>query len=299
MKISQLFLILFMSSIPTIGFAQVPVGFNPPELNDAFNVGRVVVFPTVKHTVWYSPTAFSSEFKCFSGTSSKVCALKVFNYLSDEEFNSLKKIPSSDQSMTYFRDIEVGVVSEIDEQMTVPDALQSTPPMLMKTLAMSNDFQYAQAMSRVSGTDAYRLQLQYENEGLGFFRSTFRVSGEWTEDYISIDNTSKMVSVLKELSVEPRSLPEIRKKIIQAIKASPMKLKNFSNEEAVILAYRQIVVKMLGKKGDGRYVVSAGEIDKIGSSFLVVNESQPMALKCTAELVLKKGAAAVTRCEKE
>jgi len=295
MKTKILLSLLCLSSV-ALAYADED---NLPDLNQPQTEGRLAIFPTNQNVVWFAPMAFSSNLDCTPPSSSgeRACFVRIYNRITDQEQAAMQHFVKAGQVVGGFRDVD-SIVHSVNESFSdLNSQLQTGVPMLLKTLVMDNRNTYASIALRVNSPNYKSLSQAYEEDGLGKFVSEVHFSGEYTGDYIAIQETSILRRALENLASNPVSLTETKNALKNALKASSLSLNNYSVDEANTIAVSHLVKDYFTLGRQGRLYVRNDQLSSLPAVLVVLNEtSSAVDAHCIATLELKKDATSTIKC---
>jgi len=193
-------------------------------------------------------------------------------------------------------DFENYLVKDIQESFKMNDQFATSNHMSMKNLTLSETNQYGMATVRVDAQTAKELEEKYQNEGLGSFDYSFHLMGDWTDEYVYVQDSSTIVSELVSLKGKTFYLRDISKKLKEAIAISDIRTQGLSPLEAKQLVYRFVLNRILVMAGYGKYYVSASALENVKTKLVILDEKQRFSNFCSGSLNLKKGALSKLEC---
>jgi hypothetical protein len=278
---------------PSLALAGAGAGL--PELSGQTNVGRVILFKSLAGVSWFSPTAFSSKLSC----TGKTCIVRVFNALSPDEAAKMDALGTGSDALniTYFSDIDSGIVSNISEQVTGLPNYVETNSMMLKTMRLSDNSPYATIALR--GDAFARVAQDYANAGVGTFELRFNLRGQKTNAFLSIRDGQCLKTLLLAKKDGGMYYRKVRDLANQAIINCGLRSMGYDPIDASDTAVFHITEELFTYQGlFSGYVVNEKAVNEIGQSYVIYNlADSPQTLSCVAQLVLKDGATPSVECK--
>jgi hypothetical protein len=270
---------------------------NLPDLGQMATIGNVALFPTQQRVVWFAPMDFSSNLDCPSSNSGASCVLRVFNRMPQDEISQLNTYVKPGQVAGGFRDVD-SIVQSVEEHFDdLNPILAPGKQMILKSLVLDDRMMYAGVGLRVDLKDLKALSDSYETTGLGKFVSQVHFTGQYTGDYLAIEDTSEMSKLLQSLSDNPLSLQDTKSAIRKALAASTLTKGDYSDDEATTIATSFLIQDYFSLGRGGLLRPKMALVNGAPKKLVLVNEvSEPVAATCTATLELKKGAVSTVVC---
>lgn len=296
---TQLVSLLFViSSLSAPAFAE---GLNLPEAGSPAQAGRILAFPSVKGVTWFLASGLSSTLDCSGGGfSNRVCSVKVFNTVTDKEEAALRALTPAWGQFDGFRDFNTNIVTSIDERFeSLAAPLDQAHPLIMRTLAVSNQSPYASLLVRISTGDGDVLQKAYDTVGLGNFVSEVTLRGESTETYLALREIDAIRDVLNRcVSSGGMKGSALKAALKSALNQVQLVRQGLEADEAQIVAYEQVLRTFFKLAGRGRYQVRQDRLPLLQEGYVIVDETYaPVTMKCRIVLPLKKNAVSTAACQ--
>jgi hypothetical protein len=280
-------------------------GLNLPEVGQPTPAGRLMAFPSSKGMTWFLASGLSSTMDCTpapQGVLNRVCTVRVYNTVTDEEVNALKALTPSWAQYNGFRDFNSNIVSSIDDRFeSLSGELATGSPMYMKTLGISNQAPYASMMVRVGVREGESLLNSYQNEGVGEFVSEVEIQGEWTETYLALHGVAPIQQVLNRCHNSGGMKGSVLKQALKdAIAQTTLAREGLEPDEARAIALDHLLENFFVLDGRNHYQVKLNHGADVVEGWVVVDETySPTPMRCKAVLPLKKGAVGTVTCALE
>jgi hypothetical protein len=292
---------LIMCSVISISvsFAQGTQS-NLPNVADTLTIGRLTAFVSPRGTTWFFPAALLSHLKCLdvpAGSKSRVCTLTVTNALLDNEKSELSVLGGKTGGVvTHFTDLEP-FVKNIDESFYNLPKFVTATPLLLRTLRLGPpNLSYASFSQRFSIDQADQLLTAYKGSGIGSFQVIVKFDGERTNGFVGLRDMAALTKRLDSLGAQ-FTYSEFHSAVNETLQTQLVNSGNVDLNSAAVLAEFFIRNNCIQLDTNGKYSVRQIRKECTSKFAEVYNETvSPVAIQCTATLVLSEDSLVSVKC---
>lgn len=274
---------------------------NLPDLSGRTEIGRVVLYQSVQPLSWLQTTAFSPEFSCTQNNTgdSRACSIKILNQLDEMEKREIERLTKNQNlGVVGFSDLDSRVVEGIQEEFSDTPADLSGSAILPQSLRLSYGLApYASYAFRAKKDRVSELTEQYQNEGLGIFRSRFRVHTQRTLTYLAFRNGQCLKETLATAGDKYLARSETASLASKAIAECDFKYLNYDEIEAPHSVRVHLRDRFFSYSWFNGYQLIPSSLSEIKQSYVVtLSQTPPSTLDCEVTLLLRAGARPETKC---
>lgn len=278
--------------------AQAFAQTNPPELGVQSQLGRVAFYKAFAGYSYFTPTAFSSQFRCV-GVSEPLCQINVYNSLTDDEKAQIQQLTQSEGlKIVTFSSINSKIVSNINENFVNLPNVTNPQILQLNTLDMSSgNVPYASVAFRTDAGSANSLKSQYQTAGLGTYSVQFQLHAQKTSAYLGLAKPGCVSDTLSPSVGKGLWWSEAAQLIDTAVKTCGLESFGFRPDEAdheLRLNLEKTFFKHVFLHG--YFVKEEVLTDVRDAPYSAYDIADPTDLNCRVDLDLRAGAVPVYRC---